>query len=134
MTFQRITVASLGTLGLGALVTGAALVHAGGFSTLLSGFSLTALSPYAVFGAACFLANSSRGRAIAALAVCALATAFAIYFYGDLIFVRPGSMSGLVFLFVPFYQLPAAVLLLAVMFFTRPRRRSSSADIAVKEV
>jgi hypothetical protein len=118
--------ASLATLGLGALATGAALVQAAGFSALLSGFSLLALSPYAVFCGACFLAGGSRGRAIATLVVCALATACAIFFYGDLIFLNPGSMSGLVFLLLPFYQLPAAILLLVVMFFTRPRRRSSA--------
>jgi hypothetical protein len=126
MTLQRATIASLATLGLGALATAAALVRAAGFSALLSGFSLLALSPYAVFCGACFLAGSSRGRALATLVVCALATAGAIFFYGDLIFLHPGSMSGLVFLLVPFYQLPAAILLLVVVFFTRPRSRGST--------
>jgi hypothetical protein len=126
MTFQRATMASLATLGLGALATGAALVQAAGFSALLSGFSLLALSPYAIFCGASFLAGSSRGRAIATLVVCALATAGAIFFYFDLIFLNPGSMSGLVFLLVPFYQLPAAILLLVVVFFTSPRSRSSA--------
>ena len=126
MTFQRVTMASLATLGLGALATGAALVHAAGFSALLSGFSLLALSPYALFGGACFLAGSSRGRAIATLVICALATACAIFFYGKLIFLHRASMSGLVFLLVPFYQLPAAILLLVVVFITRPRSRSGA--------
>ncbi len=126
MTRQRSTVASFATLGLGALATGAALVQAGGLSTLFSGFGALALSPYLVLGGACFLADSSRGRAIATLVVSALATAFALFFYGKLIFLDPGSMSGLVFLFVPFYQLPAAILLLVVVFFTRPRRRRSA--------
>jgi hypothetical protein len=126
MTLQRTTIASLATLGLGALATVAALVQAGGFSALLSGFALLALIPYAVFCGACFLSGSTRGRAITTLVVCALATAFALFFYGDLIFLHPGSMSGLVFLFLPFYQLPAAILLLVVLFFTRPRSRSSS--------
>src|SRR5262245_46852909 len=97
-----------------------------GFSALLSRFSVFALSPYAVLCGACFLARSSRGRTIATLVVCALATAFSIFFSGALIFLDPGSMIGLVFLFVPFYQLPAAILLLAVVFFTRPRSRSSA--------
>jgi hypothetical protein len=126
MTFQRATIASLATLGLGALATGAALVQAAGFSALLTGFGLLALSPYAISCGACFLAGSSRGGAIATLVVCALATASAIFFYSDLIFLHPGSMSGLVFLLVPFYQLPAAILLLVVVFFTRPRSRSSA--------
>lgn len=122
MTLRRITVGSLLTLGLGALATGIALVHAAGLAALLGGFSLLALSPYAVFCATCFLANSSHGRAIATLVVCALATLGAVYFYARLIFVDPGSMSGLVFLLVPFYQLPAGILLLVVMFFCRLRR------------
>jgi hypothetical protein len=126
MTLQKITIASLATLGLGAVAAIAALAKAGGFSTLLSRFALLALSPYAVLGGTCFLAGSSRGRAIATLVVCALATAFALYFYGDLIFLDPGSMSGLVFPFVPFYQLPVAILLLVVIFFTRPRSRSNA--------
>jgi hypothetical protein len=126
MTLQKATMTSLATLGLGALATGAALIQAAGFSALLSGFSLLALSPYAVFCGACFLADGSRGRAIATLVVCVLATAFAIFFYGDLIFLNPGSMSGLAFLFVPLYQLPAAILLLVVVFFTRPRSRRSA--------
>jgi len=126
MIFQRATIASLATLGLATLATGAALVQAAGCSALLSRFSLLALSPYAVFCGACFLANSSRGRAIATLVVCALATACAIFFYGDLIFLNPGSMSGLVFLLVPFYQLPAAILLLVVVFFSRPRNRRNA--------
>jgi hypothetical protein len=123
MTLLRVTVASLATLGLGALVTGAALVQAAGFNSLLGEFSLLALSPYAVLCGACYLAGSSPGRAVATLVVCAVATAGAIYFYGRLIFLDPGSMSGLVFLLVPFYQLPVAILLLAVVFFTRPRSR-----------
>jgi hypothetical protein len=57
MTFQRATMASLATLGLGALATGTALVHAAGFSALLGGFGLLALSPYAIFCGACFLAG-----------------------------------------------------------------------------
>jgi len=124
MTFQKATMASLATLGLGALATGAALMQAAGFSALLSGFSLLALSPYAVFCGACFLAGGSRGRAIATLVVCALATAFAICVYVDLIFLNPGSMNGLVFYFVPIIQLSAAILLLVAVFFTRPRGRS----------
>jgi len=126
MTFQRATIASLATVGLGTLVTAATLVQAAGVSALLSRVSVLALSPYALFCGACFLADSSRGRAIATLVVCALATACAIFFYADLIFLNPGSMSGLVFLLVPFYQLPAAIVLLVVVYFTRPRSRSST--------
>lgn len=118
--------ASLATLGLGMLVTGAAFVHAGGFPALASEYGLLVLSPYAVFCGACFLARSSGGRAIATFVVCALATAFAICAYVDLIFLNPGSMNGLVFYFVPILQLSVAILLLVVIFFTRPRRRRSA--------
>lgn len=121
MTLQRATMASLAALALGALTTGVALVQAAGFAALLSGFSVLALSPYAFFGVASFLANSSRGSAIAALVVCALGSGCAIYFYGDLILLHPGSMSGLAFFLVPFYQLPVAIVLMVVMFFSRLR-------------
>jgi len=89
MTLQTTTIANLATLALGALGTVAALVQAGGFSALLNGFALLALIPYAVFCGACFLSGNSRGRAIATLVVCALATVFALFFYGNLIFLNP---------------------------------------------
>src|SRR5262249_20628352 len=85
-----------------------------GSSGLLSKIGLFVFSPYAVLCGAIFLADSSRGRAIATLVVCILATAWAIYCYGDI-------KHGLVFLLVPGFQLPAAILLLLVVFFTRPR-------------
>lgn len=128
MSVQRVTVASLAMLGLGAVVTGTALVKAAGFSALFSEFSLLAFSPYAVFFGVCFFAGSSRARAIATLVVCTLATGCAIFLYADLIFLNPGSMSGLVFFLVPLYQLPAAILLLVVVFFAcfRSRGRASA--------
>ena len=112
MKFQRATIASLATVGLGVLVTVGTLL--GPHSVVPLGFSLVVLSPYAVLCGACFLADSSRGRAIATLVVCILATAWAIFCYGDV-------KHGLVFLLVPGLQLPAAILLLIVVFFTRPR-------------
>ncbi len=129
MTLQRATIASLATIGLGMLVTGAALARLGGLSRTFSEFPefwLLTLSPYALLFGACFLADSSRGRAIATLVVCALATACAIFLYGDLAFVNSGSMSGLVFFLVPALQLPAAIILLIAVFFTRPRNRINS--------
>ena len=129
MTLQRTTIVCLATLGLGVLATGAALMEGPGFSRLFHEFQaiyLLPLSPYVVFGGACFLADSSFERAITTLVVCALATAFAIYYYGDLLFVHPGSMSGLVFFFVPSFQLPVAFLLLIVMFILRLCRRGSA--------
>jgi hypothetical protein len=127
MNFTKTKLATLATLSLGALTTVAALARAGGFSVLLSGFTLFALLPYVLFCGACFLAVSSRGRAITTLLVSAAATVFALLVYGDLIFIHPGSMSGLAFLFVPFYQVPAAVILLVVLFLIRPRNRAPAA-------
>jgi hypothetical protein len=113
VTLQRATIASLATLALGLSVTGWTI----GSSGLLSKIGLFVFSPYAVLCGACFLADSSRGRAIATLVVCILATAWAIYCYGDI-------KHGLVFLLVPGLQLPVAILLLIVVFFTRPRSRA----------
>ena len=127
MNFMRTNVATLSTLGLGALTTVAALVRAGGFSGLLSGFTLFALLPYVLFCGAYFLAGISRGRAVATLLVSTAATVFALLVYGDLIFIHPGSMRGLAFLFVPFYQVPAAIILLVLLFLTRPRNRTPAA-------
>ena len=126
MNWQKTTIGSLAILALGALGTVAALWQGVGSSVLLSRFALLALSPYAVFCGVCFLADSSRGRAIATFVVCALATAFALYLFGKLIFLDPGSMSGLVFVVAPIFQLPAAILLLIVVFFTRPRSAHTS--------
>jgi hypothetical protein len=103
--------ASLGTVCLSTLFTFVALGHMAGFTALFSGNGLMALllalSPYVVFCGACFLARRSSGRAIATFVVCALASAFAIVFYVDLVFLNPGSMNGLVFYFVPVCQLAA---------------------------
>lgn len=124
MTLERATIASLVTLGVGVLVTVGTLL--GPHSAVPFGFSLFVLSPYAVLGGAIFLADSSRGRAIATLVVCVLATAWAIFCYGDV-------KHGLVFLLVPGVQLPAALLLLIVVFFTRPRSAPVSATLATEE-
>ena len=84
-------------------------------------FAVLALAPYAAFFASCRLART-RGRALATLIVSSLATAYAALAYIDATFNRhPGDMTGLVFIFVPLYQLIAALILLAVLFFTRAR-------------
>ena len=116
--------ATLAILALGALTTVAALVRAGGSSALLSGFTLFALLPYVLFCGACFLSGSNRGKGITTLLVSAAATVFALFVYGDLIFIHPGSMIGLAFLFVPFYQVPAAIILLVVLLLIRRRNRT----------
>lgn len=127
MNLIRTRLATVTILGLGAVMTIGALVRAAGFSKLLSGFTLFALLPYVLFGSASFLARTSRGRAIAILLVSTAATIFALLVYGDLIFIHPSSMSGLVFLFVPFYQIPAAIILLVLLVLIRPRNRPPTA-------
>ena len=95
MNFSGTNLATLAILALGALTTVAALVRAGGSSALLSGFTLFALLPYVLFCGACFLSGSNRGKGITTLLVSAAATVFALFVYGDLIFIHPGSMIGL---------------------------------------
>jgi hypothetical protein len=116
MKLNTVTVA---VLIIGATVTLVALFHGGDrFEALL--FAVLALAPYAAFFASCRLART-RGRALATLIVSSLATAYAALVYIDAMFIHPGGMAGLVFIFVPLYQLIAALILLAVLFFTRAR-------------
>ena len=122
MKLNTITVA---VLIVGAMVTLVALFHGGGsFSSLLDGFTVWALVPYTAFFASCRLARA-RGRALATLIVSSLATAFAALVYIDAMFIHTGSMGGLVFIFIPLYQLLAALILLAVLLFTRARNARS---------
>ncbi len=111
--------ATVAVLAIGSFVTVAALVHGGGsLASLFSGFTVWALVPYGVLLASRSLART-RGRALATLIVSSLATAFAVLVYLDAMFVHTSSTSALVFIFIPLYQLIAAVILLAVLFFTR---------------
>ncbi len=103
-------------LGVGAVVTIAALAHAGGgISSLADGTTIWALAPYAVLLLAAALAPT-RGRALAVLVVSSLAAGFAVLVYAPPLH---GSTSGLVFIFIPLYQLIVAVILLAVVLFSR---------------
>ena len=127
MNPQQSKTATQATLGCGALVTIAALAHAGGgASSLLSGFTIWPLLPYAVLLASSAFASTS-GRALAAFIVSLLAAGFALLVYGDALFGHTSSMSGLVFVFIPLYQLIVAVILLAVLFFSRPSNANRNA-------
>ena len=118
--------ATIAVLAVGAFVTLAALLHGGGsLSSLLDGFTVWVLSPYAAFCASCSLART-QGRALATLIVSSLATAFAALLYGDAMFGHTSSTSALVFIFIPLYQLIAAAVLFGVLFFTRTRDERSA--------
>ncbi len=124
---ERINLATLAVLVAGAIATAAGLVYAGeGASSLLSGFTIWALLPYAVLLWARSLA-SSRGRAIVALMVTILVVGFAVVLDADALFFHRRSTGGLVIVIVPLYQLAAASLLLVGLFFAqKPRPAGSS--------
>lgn len=103
-------------LGIGAVVTLALLARAGGgISSLAGGTTIWALLPYAVLLLAAAL-TPTRGWALAVLVVSSLAAGFAVLVYAPPLH---GSTSGLVFIFVPLYQLIVAVIVLAVVLFSR---------------
>ncbi|MFL6539111.1 MAG: hypothetical protein ACJ8JD_13130 [Chthoniobacterales bacterium] len=122
MTFSRINLTAIAALCLGALGTISVFIHAAGFSRLFGPYILWAVTPYAVLGGACFFADN-RATSIAILVAITLADIFALLVYRDVLFIHSGSMSGLVFLFVPFYQLAGAIILLVVLVALRFARR-----------
>jgi len=106
-------------LMIGALGTLAVMAYAGqSLESLVSGFTLWALAPFATFAAACALARS-RVLTIGALVAVILATLFAAFIYIDAFFIHIHSTSALVFIFIPLYQLVVAVILLIIAFITR---------------
>ena len=86
---------------------------------MLCAFVIWALLPYAVL-LACSALTGTRGRGLAAFIVSLLASGLALLVYCDAMFVHTNSTSGLVFLAIPLYQFITAVILLAVLFFSRP--------------
>jgi len=97
--------ASAGSLGL--------MAYAGqSFESLLSGFTLWVVAPYAVLAAAGAIARTWP-VVIVSLLVSLICIGYAILVYLDAFFVHTHSTSALVFIFVPLYQLivAAAVLL-----------------------
>jgi len=123
---QQSKIAALVALGVGTLATIAALAYAGrSLSALLSGFTIWALCPYPVLFASSRFA-ATRGRALTVCIVSLLASAFAVFVYWNALFVHTSSTSALVFVFVPLYQLIAAVILVAALFFSRRSRAAGS--------
>ena len=93
----------------GTVVTLVAMAHGGGgLRSLLSGFTIWALVPYAGFAAASAIART-RASLIAAFAVGLTAVLFGSFMYLNALFVHISSTSALVFVFIPLYQLLAAV-------------------------
>ncbi len=112
----------------GGIFTVAMAIHAaGGFRLDAVLFDLWAIAPYAVFVLASRLAVS-RGASIAVLVCCTLATVFAVSVYYDAFFGHISSTSGLVFLFIPLYQLIFAGVLLVIVAAKRLNARESRVD------
>lgn len=97
----------------GAAVTFGILLKAGGSKILFSGFTLWALLPYFLFSA---LARASTVKfyRLLVLALASLSVIVGIGFYIDANFIHLDAQGALVFLFVPLYQLIAALGVLAV--------------------
>jgi hypothetical protein len=111
ITYTVLAIGALGTLGV--------MAYAGqSLESLVSGFTLWALAPFATFAAACALARS-RAVAIGVLVAAVVATLFAAFVYIDAFFIHIHSTSALVFIFIPLYQLVAAVILLVAAFVSR---------------
>jgi hypothetical protein len=111
---------TLVTLAVGVLAGVGALVRAGdNASSLISGFTLWTLSPYAALFACDRLARTT-GRALTVFIFSLLVTLFALVCYGGSLFGHVSSTVGLIFVFIPLYQLIAALILLVVLLFTRP--------------
>ena len=119
MNSQQLNIATKATLGLGALGTLAALAYDGASAAVFT-LGIWALLPYAVLLASSRFAGTG-GRALVLFIVCLLASGFAIFVYADALFVHTTSTAGLVFLFIPLYQLIAAVVLLVSLFFLNKR-------------
>ena len=119
MSAPQLRVAARIILAVGAVATIAGLAYAsGGFSRLLDRLTLWALLPYALFLAASAFAGT-RDRARALLIVCVPTTLVALFIYGAALLLSTSLTKALIVKLVPLYQVFAAVLLLAVLFFTR---------------
>ena len=119
MSAPQLTAVARVTLVVGAVATIAVLICAGGgFSSLLDRLTLWALLPYALFFAAAAF-TGTRGRALALLLVSAPTTLMALLIYSAALLMSASFTSALGLVLVPLYQVFAAVLLLAVLFFTR---------------
>ena len=123
MSLRRVSYSFLVLGGLGTL---ALMVYAAqGFRSLLSGFTVWALIPYAAFAIATRIA-CTRGSIIAASVASFVGVLFGMFIYVDALFVHISSTNALVFVFIPLYQLLAA---LVVLVFALERRRHAIRDI-----
>jgi len=108
---------------IGAVSTLGFIAYAGrSFHSLLSGFTPWALSPYAVFALA-GVAVRLQWVAVVVLVFSLVATVYAAAAYADAFFIHVHSTSAIIFIFLPFYQLilAAVVLLLSLIsHFVRP--------------
>jgi hypothetical protein len=108
---------------IGAVSTLGFIAYAGrSFHSLVSGFSAWALSPYAVFALA-GAAVRLQWVAVVVLVSSLIATILAVAAYTDAFFIHVHSTSAIIFIFLPFYQviLAAVVLLLSLISrFVRP--------------
>jgi hypothetical protein len=106
--------ATLFMIWVGAAATLAALTYAGDLSKPIPfiGFTIWTLLPYYAF----FILMRRPPIALSALIhVCVmLAIAFGLLGYYAVVFGRPDAQNGLVFLFVPLYQLAAAIMIIGV--------------------
>jgi hypothetical protein len=119
-------IASYSIAAVGSVITLVALTHAGGsLRTLLSGFTIWALLPYASLAAAAGIART-RGSLLAAFITCLAVVLFGLLMYLDAVFIHVSSTGGLVFIFIPLYQLFAAA---AVLIFVAVRRRYAARNI-----
>jgi hypothetical protein len=118
VSYSFLVAGSLGTLAL-------MIYAAQGFGSLLSGFTVWALIPYAVFAIAIWMART-RGSVIASSVASLIAVLLGAFIYIDALFVHISSTSPLAFVFIPLYQLLAAVV---VLVFALERRRHVIQDI-----
>ena len=122
--YLRVT--TYGIAAVGAVATVAAMAYAGGsLRSLLDGFTIWALLPYAALAAAAAIART-RGSILAVFLVCLAAVVFGLFIYGDVLFIHISSTGALVFIFIPLYQLLAAAI---VVTFAVERRRHASRNI-----
>ena len=126
MSASRLTAAARIILAIGTVAAVAWLLRAdSGLSSLLNRLTLWTLLPYAIFFAASAFAGT-RDRARSLLLVCALSTLVALLLYGATLLLSMGFTNALVLVFVPLFQLIPAVIVLAVLFFTRGAAASKS--------
>src|SRR4051812_18618132 len=103
---------SYSILALGGVATLLALTLSGeGFRGLASGFAIWVILPYIALATAACIART-RGSIIAVLAVSLLAVVVAVYSYAGLFVGHQTSTAALIFVFLPLYQLLAALIVL----------------------